>query len=383
VTSNQTYDCAVIGGGVFGLATALELAKRNRKTVLFDRLGSGHAATSSTGLSRSIRIAYDQPFYVALAQEALRGWRALEAETGRTILHLTGQIDLGPAAKLQAIHDTVRAQGGAIRQADAAELRRLMPELSPRPGEIGLFHADGGTVMAEQGMHALAAAARKAGAVLHEPERVTAIELGGARPVIVAEHRRVTAERVVIAAGPWSRALLQSIGIDLPLAPSVAQVTFLDAPDQVDRPGVAEWETSAAGGVYGHPVPGIGYKIAFDAGSTGWDPDVTDWKFDAEEESRILDWLMTRVSGMPPRAKFSQRHPWTMTPDADFIVDNADNLGGALTLACGCSGHAFKFGPALGKLVVDVMDGVIHPAELRLDRPALQRQASATAPIVR
>jgi sarcosine oxidase len=228
-------------------------------------------------------------------------------------------------------------------------------------------------------MRALAAAARQAGAVLHEPARVTAIELGGARPVVIAEHHRVTAERVVIAAGPWSGALLQSIGIDLPLAPSVAQVTFLDAPDQVDRPGVAEWETSASGGVYGHSVPGIGYKIAFDAGSTGWDPDVTDWKFDAGEESRILDWLKTRVAGMPPRAKFSQRHPWTMTPDADFIVDNK----GPVTLACGCSGHAFKFGPALGRLVADVMDGVVRPAELRLDRTALARQASATAPIVR
>ncbi len=43
----------------------------------------------------------------------------------------------------------------------------------------------------------------------------------------------------------------------------------------------------------------------------------------------------------------------------------------------------FKFGPALGRLVADVMDGVIRPAELRIDRPGLQHQASATAPIVR
>jgi sarcosine oxidase len=379
----ESFDCAVIGGGVFGLATALELARRKRKTVLFDRLGSGHPVTSSTGLSRSIRIAYDQPFYVSLAQEALRSWRALEAETGRTILHLTGQIDLGPRAKLKAIHDTVRDQGGDIRDVDAAELRRLMPALSPRADEIGLYHADGGTVLAEQGMLALAEAASKAGAVLHQRERVTAIDLGGARPVVIAEHHRVTAERVVIAAGPWSGDLLQAIGIALPLAPSVAQVTFLDAPDHVNAPGIAEWETSAAGGVYGHPVPGIGYKIAFDAGSTGWDSDVTDWKFDPGEESRILDWLKRRVAGMPPRAKLSQRHPWTMTPDADFIVDNADDHGGLVTLACGCSGHAFKFGPALGPLVANVMDGLARPPELRLDRRGLQRQASATAPIVR
>jgi sarcosine oxidase len=85
-----------------------------------------------------------------------------------------------------------------------------------------------------------------------------------------------------------------------------------------------------------------------------------------------------RVRHAAPR-ELNQRHPWTMIPDADFIVDNA----GPVTLACGCSGHAFKFGPALGRLVADVMDGVIRPPDLRLDRPGLQRQASATAPIVR
>ena len=50
------------------------------------------------------------------------------------------------------------------------------------------------------------------------------------------------------------------------LAPAIAQVTFLDAPATTERPGIAEWEVDERGGVYGHPVPGIGYKIAFDAG---------------------------------------------------------------------------------------------------------------------
>jgi len=142
---------------------------------------------------------------------------------------------------------------------------------------------------------------------------------------------------------------------------------------------LAEWETFETGGVYGHPVPGIGYKIALDAGAAGWDPDVTEWTPDAQEERRILDWVAQRMPGMPRKVERTQRHPWTMTPDADFVVDNH----GALTLACGCSGHAFKFGPALGRLVADVMDGVSASAELKLDRPGLKRTVSPTDPIVR
>lgn len=364
---------------MFGLSTALELARRGRKVAVIDRLGSGHPATSSTGASRSIRIAYDQALYVHLAQEAIRSWRRLEAETGRTILHLTGQIDLGPETKLRSIQEAVRKHGGEIEMLDAAELRRRFPELAPRTDEVGLFHADGGTVVADQGMLALAEAARAKGVSIFSPERVTKIDPGPTPATIVTDKQRLQATRVVLAAGPWSGALLADLGIHVPLAPAVAQVTFLDAPAQVDRPGVAEWETFETGGVYGHPVPGIGYKIALDAGAAGWDPDVTEWQPDPDEERRILDWVARRMPGMPRRVQRTQRHPWTMTPDADFIIDNR----GPLTLACGCSGHAFKFGPALGRLVADVIDGIEAPAALRLDRPGLKRTVSPTDPIVR
>ncbi len=376
---DRTYDIAVVGGGVFGLATALELARRGRTVAVIDRLGSGHPATSSTGASRSIRIAYDQPLYVRLAVEAIESWRRLEGETGRRILHLTGQIDLGPEKKLRSIQDTVHSLGGTITMCDAAGLRRHMPELAPRADEVGLFHADGGTVMAEQGMLALAEAAKRKGVAIFAPERVTGIDLGTTPATVVTDKQRLRATRVVLSAGPWSGALLESLGIHVPLAPAVAQVTFLDAPGQVDRPGVAEWETYETGGVYGHPVPGIGYKIALDAGAAGWDPDVTEWTPDPQEERRILEWVAQRMPGMPRKVQRTQRHPWTMTPDADFIVDSR----GALTLACGCSGHAFKFGPALGRLVADVMDGIGAPAELKLDRPGLKRAVSPTDPIVR
>ena len=147
-----------------------------------------------------------------------------------------------------------------------------------------------------------------------------------------------------------------------------------------DRPGIAEWPPAGETGVYGHPVPGVGYKIAFDAGSEGWDPDVEAWAPDAAEEARILAWLARRMPSVEPVVSLTQRHPWTMTPDVDFIVDRR----GPLVVAGGCSGHAFKFGPALGRLVADVVEGGDPPDLFRMDRPALARSApSATAPISR
>ena len=139
-------------------------------------------------------------------------------------------------------------------------------------------------------MEALRSAAVKAGVQMLMPEAVLAIEPG--EPAVVStSERTVRAEHVVVAAGPWTSGLLEPLGISLPLAPAVAQVTFLDAPSMVDRPGIADWPEPDAVGVYGHPVPGIGYKVAFDAGAEGWNPDTEEWSADPAEEARLVGWM--------------------------------------------------------------------------------------------
>jgi sarcosine oxidase len=373
------YDVAIVGAGIFGLSTARELAQRGHKVLLLDRFGSGHPATSSTGASRSIRIAYDHPFYVTLALEAIDRWRRLETETGRRILHLTGQVDFGPQQKLEDLARTVRDAGAIIEEIDSAALCAHFPEIVLARGETGLFQRQAGTVIADAGMAALLHSARRAGVTYLAPARVTALDLGA-----TAKLRTGTdffeAKQVVVAAGPWAKDLLGGIGMDLPLAPAIAQVTFLDAPALVDRPGLAEWRPAGETGLYGHPVPGIGYKIAFDAGAEGWQGDVEDWQPDLDEERRLLHWLAQRMPSVAPKVAKTQRHPWTMTPDVDFIVDRRDQL----IVACGCSGHAFKFGPALGRMVADIVEGGDAPSLTRLNRPALKQSApSASAPITR
>ena len=200
---------------------------------------------------------------------------------------------------------------------------------------------------------------------------------------MVTDRRTLRADRVVIAAGPWSGELLASVGIELPLAPAVAQVTFLEAPRLVDRPGLADWLRHDGVGVYGHPVPGVGYKVAFDAGSTEpWLPDVEAWPPDLAEQARLMEWLGARMPAVEPRVALTQRHPWTMTPDGDFAIDRR----GPIVVAAGCSGHAFKFGPALGALVADVAEGVARDdlGLFSLDRPAMRTgHASASTPISR
>jgi sarcosine oxidase len=381
--TTEHADVVVIGLGVTGLSTVGALARRGQRVMGIDRWGIGHPVTSSTGASRSIRLAYDDERYVRLARAAFDGWHRLEAAQGVTLLVETGQVDLGPGEKLDALTAAMRAADAPFDDLDAAGLRRHFPELALDDDERGLFHADAGTVLADAAMRALTADATGAGAELSMPERCVAIEVGSDAATITTDRRTLRAERVVIAGGPWSGELLAMVGIEVPLAPAIAQVTFLEAPQLVDRPGFVDWLRDDRVGVYGHPVPGIGYKVAFDAASTEpWFPDVEAWAPDLAEQDRLIAWLGERMPGVEPRVALTQRHPWTMTPDGDFAIDRR----GPIVVAAGCSGHAFKFGPALGTLVADVADGIARDDLdlFSLDRDAIRSgHASPSAPITR
>jgi sarcosine oxidase len=384
VTDTERADVVVIGLGVMGLSTAGALARRGNAVVGIDRWGSGHPATSSTGASRSIRVAYDDERYVRLARDAFTGWRRLEASQDVTLLVETGQIDLGPDDKLDEMTAAMSAAGAGFDEVDAASVRRRFPELAVRAGERGLFHPEAGTVLADAAMRALTADAAESGAALSMPERCIGLEIRSTDEAeVVTDIRTVHAAQVVIAAGPWSGELLRTVGIDLPLAPAVAQVTFINGPQLVARPGLADWLMDDGVGVYGHPVPGIGYKFAFDAGSEEpWLPDVEEWPPDHAEQDRLVTWLGERLPTMEPRVALTQRHPWTMTPDGDFAIDRR----GPIVVAAGCSGHAFKFGPALGELVADVADGVSRDdlGLFAIDRRAMRiGHASPSMPISR
>jgi sarcosine oxidase len=365
----------VVGLGVVGLSTALALARRGTHVVGVDRLGSGHPHTSSTGLSRSIRVAYALPEYARLAVEALDRWAELEERSGDRLLHLTGQLDIAPAELLAGLTAGLRAAGAGYEELTGADIRRRVPEIVIPDDACGLLHPRAGAVLADRAMAALAAAAAAAGAELRSPERVVEVIATAHGVRVTTATGAIDADRAVIAAGPWTAGLVGPLGVHLPLAPAYGQVTYFDAPAFVDVPGFVEWGQPGEGGVYGHPVPGVGYKLGFDAaGDDEWRSDTAPVP-DAGEQRRLEAWVATRLPGLSGRSLRSDRHPWTMTPDGDFAIGAV----GAVTIAAGCSGHAFKFGPALGELIADASDGNPRPeaAMFALDREALSRPAPA------
>src|SRR5262245_65632732 len=90
--TGDPFDLIVVGGGAFGLSTALEAGRRRRTVLVVDRCTVPNPIAASFGPSRKIRSTYLDPHYTRLALEATEGWRRTEAETGTELYVADGNL---------------------------------------------------------------------------------------------------------------------------------------------------------------------------------------------------------------------------------------------------------------------------------------------------
>ena len=95
----KTADIVIVGVGVMGAAAGRALALRGQEVVMLEQFHVGHLRGSSHGTSRYRQLAaYPTEEYLDLGIEARALWAELEEESGRTILHRTGNVSIGDTA---------------------------------------------------------------------------------------------------------------------------------------------------------------------------------------------------------------------------------------------------------------------------------------------
>src|SRR4029453_2183916 len=162
--TDSSFDLIVVGGGVFGLSTALEAGRRRRKTLVVDRRLVPHPLAASFGPSRKIRSTYLDPHYTRLALEAMATWRQIEAETGAQLYVADGNLSVSDGTAdthLENLAVNARHGGAKVRWLDAADLRREYPQF--RPGRRGLLEEEAGFLPAPDGVAALRRPAARGG----------------------------------------------------------------------------------------------------------------------------------------------------------------------------------------------------------------------------
>jgi sarcosine oxidase len=366
---DDRFDVIVIGVGSMGAAACYELVRRDPslRVLGIEQFGIPHDRGSHHGVCRAFRTAYfEHPDYVALLRRSLALWRDIEAETQATLLHLTGGLYIGrPDCAL--VRDSISAAEWhdlphSMLQHD--ELAARYPQFRVDEEMIGFFEEQAGYVRCETAVAAYARAGRKRGAELHESEAVRSWKAGSSSVTVRTDRATYEADQLIITAGPWTSRVVRHLGIELSVTRQAAawfepRNAELFAADRFPVWGLdVQRDGGASGIMYGFPLMGEkpGFKIAHHWPGDACDVKSVDRSNRPEDEALFRATMRRHLPQAEGELLAMQTCLYTISPDGHFIIDRHPeaSMHGRVTIACGFSGHGFKFVPVMGKALAEL-----------------------------
>jgi len=365
------YDTIVIGLGVMGAATCMELAKRGQHVLGIEQGSIPHALGSSHGETRVIRLCYyEHPDYVPLLRRAYEGWDAIGRSTGRTLLHLTGGIYMGPpdGAFIAGTRRAAETHGLEHEVLELADLRRRFPMFGVSPDMAGIWEPMAGAIMAEASVSACVERALHDGAHVHGHEQVRDWSADANRVRVETDRGVYHAEQLCICGGPWSGRLLGDLTLPLVVTRQVLGWIWPRDPS-IFQPGrFPVWGMDDPDGHfhYGFPMlPGRpGLKVARHWIGPVTDPHTIDRSPGAEDRMEIEQLVQKTLPEAAGPVLSLSVCMYTNTPDGHFILGRHPHME-RVCIAGGFSGHGFKFAPVIGEALADLVTRgrTDHPIE--------------------
>jgi sarcosine oxidase len=320
---------SVVGAGVMGLAAARAVAQRGHDVTVYEQFELEHTRGASHGSSRIFRLSYPEEEWVALAQRAFELWRELESESGVQLLELYGLVDVEPDAGNRL--DALGARGVAHEVLRADEVRDRFG-FEYRDVERLVFTPDAGISLADRTVNTLASEAKRHGAEIREHSRIES--LGD-----------VPGDCVVVTAGGWAPKLLASVGVELEARPTRETVAYF-----AGEPIPSLIDTLEGHQFFALTAPGIGLKAGRHHAGRPTDPDV-DPGPDSETIRNIGDWIARRLPHVDATPLRVETCIYTNIDQDRFVCERH----GRYIVGSACSGHGFKFAPAVGEILADLV----------------------------
>ncbi len=368
--ARRTADALVIGGGIVGAATGYHLAKRGQRVVLLER---NFPCSGSTGRCiGGIRAQFTHDLSIRVMLESIRLFSGLAEELGGTVdWHQGGYLFLAfDEARKKAFLDAIAVQrryGLKVEFISPAECGRVVPALN-RDGLVGGAYCptDGQADPFKVTYGFLAGIRRLGGEVLVDSE-VTGINTRGDRVVSVMTRSgdEFFAPSILNAAGCWADEVGRMAGVEVPVAADRHESLVTEAAERLFDPMLVDYRPD---GCYFVQHVGTGHFI----GCYTPVPLVPGHRVDSSDE--FLTEMPRRMVRLVPRlAGIKVLRQWAgsygMSPDGSPLCGTTPVRG--FYVASGMSGHGFMFGPAVGKLMAELID--CGEPSLPLDQFALDR----------
>lgn len=414
----KSTSVVVIGGGIVGLVTALNLIERGIPVVVLEkgRLAGEQSSRNLGWVRKTSRSARDLP--LAIASDRL--WAGMNERVGGNVGYKqAGIMFLATSDAELDIHRkwlaTTEGMPLDSRIISAQEIDQLVP--GGRGGWTGgIYTPSDGRAEPTLASSAIARAAMAKGVSIIENCAVRELSLSGGKVSgVVTEKGEIRCEQVVLATGFWSRRFLGNMGIPLPTLPLICygiRTAPMEGPTEIAvgapnfsfRKRVDGGYTICQRGavespiVFDHALLGMRYLPMFRDGrkllritfgkafvkdlmlARRWNGKTTT----PFEKERTLD---PRVhAGINAEAMRNIRAAWPafeaarieeewggwmdITPDSLPVICNLEKIPG-LTLATGFSGHGFGTAPAAGQLAADLVTGatpIVDPTPYRIER---------------
>jgi sarcosine oxidase len=300
-----------------GCATAWALRERGAEVTVHEQFGLDHDRGSSHGRTRIFRIAYPDADWIRFAQEAYAGWQELDP----SLIGLYGLVELVADPALTSAR-ALDECGVPYRLLDRDEVRALGAKLPE--GWTAMHVAEAGVVFADRARHAFLDAA---GVEVETNRRIESTD-------------ELDADAVVVTAGPWARELVSG----LPVTVTRETLAYFRR-EGPPPPSIVDLNAETGGhGMYSLHDPVYGLKAGAHHTGPEAEPD-TEAAPDPAIVERIVSWVSERFTDVDPDPVQTQTCLYTTTSDQRFLLERR----GRVVVGSACSGHGFKFAPAIGR----------------------------------
>ena len=364
-------DVIVVGAGIVGSSTAYHLAAGGTAVTLVEQT---HPAGGPTGKSSALLHA----FYLMpeLSQLSIRGLHILLslpeiAGEGSFVTQVGMMWVCGKdnEAAWRAAAARIRGEGARMETLSPQAYVDAAPGFSRDDVAVAIWEPEFGYADAFGATNAIAKAARMRGATVLQNTPVLGLRRQGNRVtgVDLVNGDRLEADTVVLAAGPWTRRLLQSAGMDLPLHVERHPMAVLDAAGKARKIMPFAWCDDISCN-YGRPDnEGVILAGTWAGGGTGIrhdepmrprrvdDPDHYMEGVDERESVAIVETFANRIPAMTELGiRPGYAGLYDMSPDDLPMIGAIPGVDGFI-VSSGSSGHGFKTGPAVGEAIANLV----------------------------